>query len=94
VNVATLTRDEAIRALLWPEAIDDAVIDGRCTYRCRVTVDPIVDGRTTIWHEDDGFPVVVDDASTRNREHRYRTIMAPYTRWTRQFHPAPEAWMT
>ena len=80
--------------ILRRESIDAAVALGRCTARCSVSVDPIVDGRTTIHHNGDVFTITLPHDGVEKCEQRQREIIGPYVRWASGFHPSPEAWMT
>lgn len=94
MSTQTLTREQAIRAILRLEALDAGILKGRCTQRCSVTVDPVVDERTTIYHNGEAFPVSTDAEWFVLYQERQRRLIAPYARWAQQFHPAPDASMT
>lgn len=89
-----IRRDQAIRDILRLEAIDAGIANGRCTARCTVTVDPVVEDQTTIWHNGEAFPIRTDESQMANYWRRQHDLIERYVRWSRQFHPASEAWMT
>lgn len=89
-----VTWSEAGRDILRFEAIDGAISEGPCTHHCEVVVDEIADGQTAIRHNGEPFVVAIAEHEISNYGRRQQKVIRPYVQWTRQFHPATEAWMT